>query len=367
MFGRLYWGELRKQTSGGAIITLSVITVVLALLMAVLFTAFNDLVNGVEEDIRDSLNSESGVTVGVNFDTGAPAVSSTGQSYTQEEVLTTLNYLYAELEARELQKEEEGYDYYRGSDYIYYVKGEIAFFEYLRDNELYGVRIGVMRDGAIASGEVTAEMFVTLMRSILFLLPLIYASIAAGSTFADEFKSGTIKLVLTRPVGVNALTTAKLLAAFTHAVAAYAAMFLLLVVLGYSFFPAENVRAVFMFNNSALTLAPSSAALGIGFTTDLIMLLSYTVIAFFVGVVTKNRVVAIITPIILVDVVGGIISLAGLGRFFISNALDWGQFVGISSTVTGGADFFISLPVWAVYMAAMLVLSYFVVKRRDAV
>ena len=45
MFGRLYVGELKKQTSPGAIITLTVIAVVLAILMAVLFSAFNDLIN----------------------------------------------------------------------------------------------------------------------------------------------------------------------------------------------------------------------------------------------------------------------------------------------------------------------------------
>ena len=196
-------------------------------------------------------------------------------------------------------------------------------------------------------------------------MPLIYASIVAGSTFADEFKSGTIKFVLTRPVARNSLVTAKLLASVTHAVIGYLVTFALCTAIGYAAFPAESIDAVFMFNNSSPTLAPSSCALGIYFATDLVMLLSYTVIAFFVGAVTKNRIVGIITPILLIEVVGAVISMAGVGRFFIANALDWGQFAGIGSTVPGGGNFFISLPVWAVYMAAMLISVYFVVRKAN--
>ena len=374
MLGKLYWGEFRKQVSPGAIITLTVITLVLTVLMTVLFSAFNDLTDEIASEVNNSFG-ESSNGFDVDIDVGltdkteeSNAVAVPGTTYTAEQVSLGLEYLYDRLDEAEAEKAELGYDYYRHPDRIYAIKGQIALLEYIRDNELYDVHIGVLSDGSVAMGAgITAELFVTMMRALMFLMPLIYASIVAGSTFADELKSGTIKLVLTRPVTRNSLTTAKLLAAMTHAVIGYAAMFALLAAIGYAAFPAGNIDAVFMFNNSSPTLAPSSSALGIYFTTDIVMLLSYTVIAFFAGILSRNRIVGIVTPILLVEIVGSVISLAGIGRFFISDALDWGQFVGISSTVTGGANFFITLPVWAVYMAAMLFFSYFIVRKRDAV
>ncbi len=374
MLGKLYWGEFRKQVSPGAIITLTVITLVLTVLMTVLFSAFNDLTDEIASEVNNSFGEASNgfdvdIDVGLTDKTEEPnAVAVPGTTYTAEQVSLGLEYLYDRLDEAEAEKAELGYDYYRHPDRIYAIKGQIALLEYIRDNELYDVHIGVLSDGSVAMGAgITAELFVTMMRALMFLMPLIYASIVAGSTFADELKSGTIKLVLTRPVTRNSLTTAKLLAAMTHAVIGYAAMFALLAAIGYAAFPAGNIDAVFMFNNSSPTLAPSSSALGIYFTTDIVMLLSYTVIAFFAGILSRNRIVGIVTPILLVEIVGSVISLAGIGRFFISDALDWGQFVGISSTVTGGANFFITLPVWAVYMAAMLFFSYFIVRKRDAV
>lgn len=377
MFGRLYWGEFRKQVSPGAIITLTVITVVLTVLMAVLFTAVNDITVGIITGVDDAVNDyyspdgengygETGPFVDITVEPVAEPLP--GTEYSEEQVAQTLDYLYGALKAAEAKKKELGYDYYTRSDSIYAIKGQIEFYEFIRDNELYDVNIGVLSDGTVAlNSGITAEYFITMMRTMLFLLPLIYAAIVAGSTFADEFKSGTIKLALTRPVTRNSLTTAKLLAAMTHALIGYVVAFVLFTIVGYAAFPAENIEAVFMFNNSSPTLQSSSAVLGIYFATDIVMLLSYTVIAFFVGILTKNRIVGIVLPILLVDVVGSIISLAGIGRFFIADALDWGQFVGISSTVMGGANFFISLPVWVVYMAAMLFFSYFIVNRRDAV
>ena len=374
MLGKLYWGEFRKQVSPGAIITLTVITLVLTVLMTVLFSAFNDLTDEIASEVNNSFGESSNgfdvdIDIGLTDKTEEPnAVAVPGTTYTAEQVSLGLEYLYDRLDEAEAEKAELGYDYYRHPDRIYAIKGQIALLEYIRDNELYDVHIGVLSDGSVAMGAgITAELFVTMMRALMFLMPLIYASIVAGSTFADELKSGTIKLVLTRPVTRNSLTTAKLLAAMTHAVIGYAAMFALLAAIGYAAFPAGNIDAVFMFNNSSPTLAPSSSALGIYFTTDIVMLLSYTVIAFFAGILSRNRIVGIVTPILLVEIVGSVISLAGIGRFFISDALDWGQFVGISSTVTGGANFFITLPVWAVYMAAMLFFSYFIVRKRDAV
>ena len=204
MFGRLYLGELRKQTSKSAIITLVIIMAVLLLLTAVLFDALNDM-------IEEALQGDEATFESV---------------YTEESAKQLLEYYRGELDKAVAAKEEAGFDYYRNYDSVYMYESYVAFMEYVIDNELYGVEIASVSNGVLNAGAgVTAETFTTTVGSMLILLVVIYAAIVAGGTFADEYKRGTVKMLLIRPVSRNAVTTAKLLSALTHTVAAYTVMF----------------------------------------------------------------------------------------------------------------------------------------------
>ena len=347
MFGKLYAGELKKQTSKSAIIAIAVIMAVLLLLMAVLFDSLNELL---AESVPPS-----------------EAQSRSAEVYTEESVEALLEYYRAALKDAEAEKAEAGFDYYRNPDSVYMYEGYIAMLEYIKGNELYGIELTTVIQGAPVTGaSVTAESFITTAGSMLILLAVIYASIVAGSTFADEYKRGTIKMLLIRPVGRGQVVTAKLLAALTHTAAAYLIMFVCTVAVGYAVFPAAGGDAVYSFNNSAFTVSAVSNTPGISFATNLIMLMTYAVVAFAAGILTRNKVFGIITPIILIEVAGLIISMFGLGRFFISDAAEWSKYVGIGNTLYGGADFFISLAVWIVWVAVLTAGSYIAVIKRDA-
>lgn len=346
MFGRLYLGELRKQTSKSAIITLVIIMAVLLLLTAVLFDALNDM-------IEEALQGDEATFESV---------------YTEESAKQLLEYYRGELDKAVAAKEEAGFDYYRNYDSVYMYESYVAFMEYVIDNELYGVEIASVSNGVLNGGaRVTAETFTTTVGSMLILLVVIYAAIVAGGTFADEYKRGTVKMLLIRPVSRNAVTTAKLLSALTHTVAAYTVMFACTAIVGYAVFPAAGAKAVFSFNNSAFSLSASSNVLGTMYATNLVTVLTYAVLAFAAGTLTRNKIFGIIAPIILIEVAGAIISMFGLGRFFITDAADWSKFVGIGTVLYGGSNFFISLAVWAVWVAASVVGTYCSVLKRDAV
>lgn len=345
MFGRLYLGEIKKQTSKSAVITLTIIMAVLLLLTAVLFDAVNDMI---EETLQGSEQSVETV-------------------YTEESAKQLLDYYRGELDAAKKAKEEAGFDYYRNYDGVYMYESYVATLEYVIDNELYGVELASVSNGVLNDGaRVTAETFTTTVGSMLLLLVIIYAAIVAGGTFADEYKRGTVKMLLIRPVGRGTVVTAKLLSALTHTVAAYTVMFACTAIVGYAVFPAAGADAIFSFNNSAFSVSRASDVLGIMYATNLVNVLTYAVLAFAAGVLTRNKVFGIIAPIILLEVAGAIISMFGLGRFFITDAADWSKFVGIGSLLYGGSDFFISLAVWAVWVAAAVVGSYYAVLKRDA-
>ena len=179
MFGRLYLGELRKQTSKSAIITLVIIMAVLLLLTAVLFDAVNDM-------IEEALQGDEATFESV---------------YTEESAKQLLEYYRGELDKAVAAKEEAGFDYYRNYDSVYMYESYVAFMEYVIDNELYGVEIASVSNGVLNAGAgVTAETFTTTVGSMLILLVVIYAAIVAGGTFADEYKRGTVKMLLIRPV-----------------------------------------------------------------------------------------------------------------------------------------------------------------------
>ena len=107
MFGRLYVGELKKQTSPGAIITLTVIAVVLAILMAVLFSAFNDLINTMTYGTADVGGFDEDFNVDIDVvlpgqEQTTNGESSQGTVYSPETVefmLSSLREALAEAEA----------------------------------------------------------------------------------------------------------------------------------------------------------------------------------------------------------------------------------------------------------------------------
>lgn len=368
MFATLYAGELRKQFSLKTVIIMSVVALLIIIVLAAVFDSVNEII--FTADLGDF--GITGGGIGVTDDVTAPGDSGeafTGTwNYTEESVKAEIAQTEFLIEALEKEKQEDGFAYYRNSDYLYYARAKLALLEYIEENELYNTDFAVYTDGSVVGMKTTgftADTVCVMMLGSLVFLVIIYGAIAAGAAYPDEFRYGTVKLLLLRPVSRDALTGAKLLAALTHVTAAYFACFLVSIALSYAVFPVEHADTLFMFNGGAVTVADNAAQIGIAFACNYVTVLVYTAIAFSIGALTRNKIFAIVTPVILLEVLGAILSISGLGRFFISDAADWAQFAGLGSTLSGGANFFISLAMTALYTGGLLAAAFLVVRKKD--
>lgn len=363
MFGTLYAGELKKQTSIKTVVIMAAIALVILIILAAVFDSVNTLIY---ETTVGGLDTTGGSLTGEG--TGEDDYVSETWNYNATTVTADIAQCEYMLEMLEAQKKEDGFAYYRNNDYVYYMRARLALLEYIRDNELYDRDLAVYTNGTVAgmsSAGVTADTFCVFALSSLVFLVIIYGAIAAGSAYPDEFKQGTVKLLLLRPVSRNALTGAKLLAALTHVSAAYFACFLVSLAASYAVFPVEHADTLFMFNGGAITVADNAAQIGIAFACNYVTVLVYTSIAFAIGALTRNKVFAIITPVILIEVLGAILRMSGLGRFFISDAVNWAQFAGLNSALIGGANFFIALAMTVLYTGGALTAAFLVVGKKD--
>ena len=363
MFKALYAGELKKQTNVKTVVIMAAIALLILIILAAVFDSVNEM-------IFETNTGGLGVSGGILPGEGAGDGTSFRETWNYDETTVTAEIAQCEymLKMLEAEKEEAGFDYYRNSDSVYYMRARLALLEYIRDNELYDRDLAVYTNGTVAgmsSAGVTADTFCVFALSSLVFLVIIYGAIAAGSAYPDEFRQGTVKLLLLRPVSRNALTGAKLLAALTHVSAAYFGCFLVAVALSYAVFPVEHAETLFMFNGGAITVADNAAQIGIALACNYVTVLVYTSLAFAIGALTRNKVFAIITPVILIEVLGAILSMSGLGRFFISDAANWAQFAGLNSTLIGGANFFIALAMTVLYTGGALTAAFLVVGKKD--
>lgn len=350
MFANLYKGELRKAFN-----------IKTAIIFAVIFvlglTVITPLLKLFDASIYDDIFYEDEV-----FDYGADI-------YTEESVNIELGVLKTQLEELKAEKEELGYDYYRSeNDMIFYVETRIAELEYIRDNALYGEPLATYIGGYGVSGSgetgYTADDFINTAFQLFFLLWWIYALVVGAGSFADEYKNRTLKLLFMRPVTRNQVTTAKLLATLTVVTMAYAVMGLVIIILGYSVFDVSHTATVFSFNGGAFTVQDRNASVPILFALYYVPVATMAVLGFTIGTLTRKRTLGIVVPI-LANSLSSIFTVAGVGRFFVVDAMDFMQFAGLSDSVTAGGNAFISLGVLVVYLSALIAGTYVYVNRRD--
>jgi hypothetical protein len=264
-------------------------------------------------------------------------------------------------------KDAIGFKYYSGSDSVYSARAFLAAVRFFRANKIFDQEIPFFGGSALSGllSKKSAEGFFSLISQILSSVVMIYAVILGSGALAAEMKNGTLKLVLLRPVSRNKLAGAKLLATLTI-VSAYTLVFLGLAALyGYLAYPSSGSLTLFVFNSRYPFLAEAWLSPFLNVLNSLVTVLTYAVLAFAIGTLTKNRVLGIVLPLA-IGVAGELLGMAGLGRFFISDAMNFDKFFSLLAPSYGGSDFFISLPVYAVYIAGLIVASMLVFKRRDA-
>lgn len=355
MFTNLFVGELKK--SFGKLLTI-IMAAIFVLVISIMTYSIHDMFESMQTSLPDG-------------EDGEVIETETGVSYTRQEITDGILLFEAQIVAIEREVKKAGFSYYQMSyDVLYEAKANLNMYKYIQENELYDtplvVNRGVDMVSVMGGGDSTlsADEYLVLMLSIISYFVMVYGIIIASGSFAKEYKDGTLKILFLRPITRTKLLLAKALSILTITTLAYLACFIFAVIISYSVFPIEINKALFSFNGGAFSQANSDFQIFIAFFVGLIETLSMVFLAFFFGTLTRNRIWGIAIPMLL-EGMGQFLIYTGLARFFIVDAINISQYVGVSGSITAGGNFFISLPVYLVYMVGLGLGTYVSVLKRD--
>lgn len=351
MFNNLFLGEMKK--SFGKVFHL-VFGLIFILIFALMTFSIHEI--NVQIDLWD--------------DPSDPPPTEEGDTYTEEDVDLMILITEAQIETLEKQKNLTGFSWYQSNyDQIYLAKASLRYYNYIKDNELYGIPLdyheGMDFSGIFMSGgKVTADGYIVQMLAIISSILMIYGIVIASGSFSKEYREGTIKILFLRPITRTKLLISKALSVLTLSSIAYVIGFILTVIIGYSLFPTEYKDLIFSFGGGAFSLLRSDFQIFIAFFVYYLEMMSMVFIGFFMGTILRNRIWGIVIPMLLSGI-GQFLTFTGLGRFFITDALNFSQYVGLHPVVTAGSNIFLSLGVYLFYMVGMAVLTYLSVNKRD--
>jgi ABC-2 type transport system permease protein len=203
---------------------------------------------------------------------------------------------------------------------------------------------------------------VLLIFGSIWLFPLIVA-LVAGDIVANEDGNGTLKTILTRSVDRHQVFAAKVLAAFTYAVAAlavFAGVGLLLGGIRYGFHPLTSLSGTRIATDRALEL------IGAALLAYLMPVFAVASIALLLSTVTRNSAAAIVGTLmisLLLQLIGVISGLASLKPYLLSTQFDAWQ--GLLREPADWAPIVRAAWVCALYALPSLAVALTVFVRRD--
>lgn len=376
MFGRCFAGEIKKLARPRGLIILGVLLVIFFILYAVIYNIDLDaMLNSLNDMMAEY--GETGLIIDKDeyFDEDGNPV--TEEEYAEKYGYINMDYIglanpsnidaiLAELNAyRESFDAADNAVYDRQSSYL---KGAIVMLEYMKENGIYGKDVAVEGYGdylRMNTADSFAYSYFTLVLGIL----TIYGIVLAAGLYADEYRRGTIKLVMLRPVSRNAMTTAKLAAVFAYLVGILGAASLIAYLYGLISFDSVSGREVFVvFNNSSVFRTTAGGAIFLKMFLHVVFLLSNVSLSFMLGSVTRKKTLAIVLAfVVYLGIIASIGSALGLERFMFSTNTDLTTYFGLSYNIPVGGSFFIALPVLAGYLAIIMTALYVTVNKRDVI
>ena len=354
----LFVWEIKKNVKRNAIIGISVAAVVLLILFAVVYNLLADLVKDIMsgEITTEGLEEELGGELEIN---GGEFFLDRLTKQDLEELKEITEHNVAELE-KEYKKNKNAYDrLFAEKSILAEVDYALAHGIYDKEARLLGLNYDGTGDGASAEG------FVTMYGSVIALVVLIYGIIYGAQTYSAEYKSGTIKLVMTRPVKKSSLTLAKLLSMYATVMVAFLVPVLISYAYGAIAFGTDaSVKVIYSFNASSAGITTVGALTFGTIINNLINILVMATLSFALATVTRNSAVGIIVSLAVVLGIGGFFSSLGITAFTLSYSLDFMKYFGVGDVVRNG-NFFVSLAVVVFYLAASLVAVFLVTEKRD--
>lgn len=350
MFFNLYLGELKKGFSWKT-------AIVMVVILLILFLAI-------------------GLNLDKDYDKDAYVVPNIVKD--QEEAEYKIAQLEGELKALEEVRKREGFEYYRTfsflkHDAIYETKAELNFYKYVKANNLYGKNLVVHNNRGISAGNnqftgvphsMTSDGFVSFALDFAGSVLVIFGIVIGANIMGKEMRAGTLKMLFVRPVTRNKLYFSKILAIVTLMTAATTVALIIAVIFGYARFENHVTEAIFSFNGGAFSTHNTDFQIFLKLIMIWITVISSSIIAYNFSIIGRNRVVGIIVPLLLNALVFPI-SMLGLGRFYISENIDMSRFIGLSSSVYPGDNFFITLAMYMVYMLGIGGIALFLFRKRD--
>lgn len=378
MFGKLYLGELKKLNRPKGLIAISIIFVVFFVIFAMVYNLnFDAILEGVQDMFEDMDVQEE-----FPFEEEYPFEEEPEKypddydgmfDYDSLDYIAVANpdnidkiieeFTAKRNEYKKLAKKEPAY-----GSMVYYSDCALSMLNYMKENNVYGENLNVV-GYTQHFFEKTAENFALTYFEFVLAVLAIYGIVIASGLLADEYSKGTIKLLMLRPIGKNELTTAKLLALFTHLVGILGIASLIGYIYGAIAFKSTSLDKVFVvFNAKSVFTSTAGAVVFYNMFFKTVALLSTVTLSYAIGTVTKRKTLGIILTLIIdLGIVSAIFSIFGGSIFLFSTNTDFSQFFGFSTNMEKGANFFISLPVYIAYMAVILSTLYVTVKKRDII
>lgn len=389
MFSKLYLWEIKKMISTKGLIVLAIIAVLAILLINGMFNISTEVTLPAErpgdapagdesmplpEEEEEAPFAEEEVIPGLSFDYEQGAYTVTEQAARM--MLESARQYYEQVKAETVKDKY----FYRGNDTLYTAKAELAMWQYVVDKKLYDTPFrpysGMAALALNSLNQKTAQGFMSLYLSVMGSAIIIYGIVCGANAYGKEIKKGTLKMVMIRPLSRDKLTAAKLLAALSLATA----FFITAIVIAYIFgiIAYKNVvfdKVIYVFNASRAFVASSNFILFLVIGSLLVQIWGYAVFAMSLSTITKSNVIGIIIPVLInMGITNLVLSFFGLSRFLFSYSIGMlAEYFTVSPMVfrfsagslTGGADFWLSLGILSAYLAVFVASTFFVFKKRD--
>jgi len=351
MFRSLYIWEIKKMTSLRSLIILAAVAILSLIFIGVSFNTDHEKQMTNEQEQHESQ---------LNFDVNK------GLKLSKSEAALALKDAETQLN-NYIEKKDTAKD---GNDMVYMSRANVTFIKYIIDNELYDEYImpnlGFTAQIMSSTSNKSTQGFMAVYLSIMSIAILMYGIVCGSNAYGKEIKTGTLKMVMIRPISRNKLTFCKLLAALTVSSGFFLGAVLVAYIFGSIAYGSYDMQYVYVFNARYAFMTSSNLNIILIILSLMIQICSYVTLAMAISTITKSNVLGITIPsIIAFNITYMILSLVGIGRFLFSyNAAKIANYFWIDNLL-GSSDFYINIIVLAAYLTIFVLSTFMIFSKRD--
>ena len=344
----LFSGEFKKGFSGNRKFILAAVLFLFAFLFIL---SFETLIY-FENDIIEQLGYENGT-------------QSLQETDISEEDLTAyytenLNLLKAQ---REEYLKENNYDNFDTTLYI--IGSNIAILEYLIENGTATENSYYIYSYNGAIRETFAD-FVDFFTSAMSSVIIVFAVIFASSVFAEEYKTGTMRLILTRPYFRKDILRAKVLSVYLYAFILLIVSFIGACIYGGIRFK-DNATFMAVFNSSNVFFMGGEQVI-LSFVFIALNTMFFVQLSLWLSVVSKSTALTLTLSFILFfagSLWKTVTGYAYIGYASYLTNMDLGAFFTVTGPLLKGMNFYASFALTVVYCLFFNATQFIVFNRRD--